>query len=177
MEVHDDVDDENDHIETSVSGGQVYAKSPLQDVPRQAWVLIASYGWYIVAALLVMMVVWSKLKPYYYAWKKKQEKIQDEINFDPVKAEEMQDALLRSRERMQHLHDEKEAEYQRKQAERAAADRDEKIKQWESFKVVTKFKRSKHQGSASSNYSPMGGGGGSGGYRPPRRTVGGGGGG
>ena len=36
---------------------------------------------------------------------------------DPVKAESMQDALLKSRERMQRLHDEREAELQRKQAE------------------------------------------------------------
>ena len=34
-----------------------------------------------MAALLVMAVAWSKLKPYYYAWRKKQEEIQDERNF------------------------------------------------------------------------------------------------
>eukprot|EP00731_Ephydatia_muelleri_P012349 Em0006g1243a len=78
---------------------------------------------------------------------------------------------------MQHLHDEKEAEYQRKQAERAAATEMRRSNSGSPSRSLPNLSVSKHQGSASSNYSPMGGGGGSGGYRPPRRTVGGGGGG
>lgn len=43
--------------------------------------LIAAYGWYMVIALVVVVVGWVKLKPYYFAWRKKQEEIQEERNF------------------------------------------------------------------------------------------------
>ena len=51
-----------------------------------AWALMAAYGWYVVLALVVVMVAWVKLKPYYYAWRKKRERIQEESNFGELYA-------------------------------------------------------------------------------------------
>ncbi len=51
--------------------------------------LLSDYGWYVLFAVIVLGVAWSKLKPHYRQWKKKQEERIDEQNFDPVKAEKL----------------------------------------------------------------------------------------
>lgn len=101
----------------------------------------------------------------------------EEANFDPDKAERMQDAMMKAREKMQKELDEKAQLHQEELETKKMEEMDEKIKQWEEFKVVTKSKTSKPKAKVNSReYFPLGGGGGRG-YRPQRRTLGGGGGG
>jgi len=49
--------------------------------------LVSQYGWHILITVIILVVVWSRVKPYYYQWRKKQEELNDERNFDSVKAE------------------------------------------------------------------------------------------
>ena len=59
-----------------------------------------------------MVIVWANIKPAVQRWLKKREQRQEELNFDPVKAERYQDAMLKSREKMQRELEEKAMEHQ-----------------------------------------------------------------
>ena len=74
--------------------------------------LLTNYGWYILLGLVVMVIVWANIKPAIQRWLKKREQRQEELNFDPVKAERYQDAMLKSREKMQKDLEEKAMEHQ-----------------------------------------------------------------
>lgn len=54
------------------------------------------------------------IKPSILRWLEKREERLEEANFDPVKAEHYQDAMLRSREKMQRELEEKAREHQAK---------------------------------------------------------------
>ena len=74
--------------------------------------LLSNYGWYILLATIILFIVWANVKPSLQRWLKKREERIEEQNFDPVKAERFQDAMLKSRERMQRELDEKAKEHQ-----------------------------------------------------------------
>ncbi|XP_003387558.1 PREDICTED: selenoprotein S-like [Amphimedon queenslandica] len=170
---------ESEPINVKVSsGGQIYNDLGIWDQFLNGWGYISRYGWFILLGLIVLLYVWYKLRPSVQEWQRKQKERQEERNFDPVKAEKYQDAMLQARERMQRKLDEDAAVRAKKIEEREAKKRDEKIEQWETFKVVAKSKtKKKAEKSYDSNYLPLGGGGGrGGGFRPSsRRQVGGGG--
>ncbi|XP_064394010.1 selenoprotein S B-like [Halichondria panicea] len=137
--------------------------------------LLSEYGWYVLLTTVVLALAWSRLKPHYYQWKKKREDWIDEQNFDPNKAETYQDAMLKARARMQRDLNEQARVYQEQKEKKEIEERDERIKQWEEFKVVsTKKSKPKDKGRPTprQDYYPLGGGGAGGGYRPSRRTVG-----
>ena len=56
--------------------------------------------------------MWANIKPSVQKWLKKRGERIEEENFDPVKAEQYQDAMLKSREKMQRELDEKAREHQ-----------------------------------------------------------------
>jgi len=140
--------------------------------------LVPQYGWYILLGLILLMVAWTQLRHHVYAWLQRRNEQVEERNFDPVKAEKYQDGMLLAREKMQRVQDEKAKEYQEKKMEQEDEERDERIRQWETFGVVSKSKkRNPGKGGpgrfpSTREYFPLGGGGGGGGYRPPRRTGG-----
>ena len=45
------------------------------------WVFIEQYGWYILLGIILLIYIWYKLQPKYYAWIKKREKWIDEQNY------------------------------------------------------------------------------------------------
>ncbi|CAI8027691.1 Selenoprotein S [Geodia barretti] len=159
------------------AGGQIYTDTELGQYFYGGRGYLSQYGWYIVLVVVCVGVVWMKLGPAVKGWWAKRKQREEELNFDPVKAEQHEDGLLRARERMQRLQDERAAEHQQKAEERSAEERDEKINQWETFGVVGKSKKTKPSAPPPSrrDYFPMSGHGGGGGYRPARRNVGGGG--
>ena len=59
-----------------------------------------------------MVIVWANIKPTIQRWFEKREKRQEELNFDPVKAERFQDGMLKAREKMQRELEEKAMEHQ-----------------------------------------------------------------
>ena len=59
-----------------------------------------------------MVIVWANIKPTIQRWLEKREKRQEELNFDPVKAEQFQDGMLKAREKMQRELEEKAMEHQ-----------------------------------------------------------------
>lgn len=74
--------------------------------------LVTSYGWFIVLALIVLALVWTSIKPSILRWLRQREERLDEANFDPVKAENYQDAMMKSREKMQRELDNKAQQQQ-----------------------------------------------------------------
>ena len=74
--------------------------------------LISSYGWYILLCGIILIIVWANIKPSVERWLKKREEKQEEMNFDPVKAERYQDGMVKAREKMQRELEEKAAEHE-----------------------------------------------------------------
>ena len=62
--------------------------------------------------VIILAIVWSNIKPSVLRWLKKREEQLEEQNFDPVKAEQFQDAMIRAREKMQRELEEKALEHQ-----------------------------------------------------------------
>ena len=73
---------------------------------------MSNYGWYILLIAIVLFILWANIKPSVQRWLKKREERIEEENFDPVKAEQFQDSMLKSREKMQRELDEKAREHQ-----------------------------------------------------------------
>ena len=74
--------------------------------------LLSNYGWYILLIVIVLFIVWANIKPSVERWLKKRKEREEELNFDPVKAERHQDAMLKAREKMQRELEEKAKEHQ-----------------------------------------------------------------
>ena len=79
--------------------------------------MVSQYGWFVVLGLVVLVYVWTKLKPSYEEWRKKRERLAEEQNIDPVKAERYQDDMMRAREKMQQKLNEDAVKYQIKKEE------------------------------------------------------------
>ena len=73
---------------------------------------MSNYGWYILLIAIVLFILWANIKPSVQRWLKKREERIEEENFDSVKAEQFQDEMLKSREKMQRELDEKAREHQ-----------------------------------------------------------------
>ena len=69
--------------------------------------LLSNYGWFIIIAVIVLALLWTNIKPAITRWLRKREEMWEEANFDPDKAERMQDAMMKAREKMQKELDEK----------------------------------------------------------------------
>ena len=74
--------------------------------------LLSNYGWYILLIVIVLFIIWANIKPSIQRWMKKREERIEEENFDPIKAEQYQDGMLKAREKMQRELDEKAKEHQ-----------------------------------------------------------------
>ena len=74
--------------------------------------LLSNYGWYILLIVIVLFIVWANIKPSVQKWLKKREERIEEQNFDPVKAEQFQDGMMKSREKMQRELEERAREHQ-----------------------------------------------------------------
>jgi hypothetical protein len=136
----------------------------------QAWSVISPYGWYILIVGILLTYVWYHvIGPRLTGWRNKQSQVIHEEDH-LVKAERHDEAMRKSREAMQKRLDNVTMAYSERQQEKETRERDDKIKQWESFKVITKS-RTKHKDNVNGGHYPLSGGGGrQGGYRPPPRS-------
>lgn len=80
----------------------------LLDAYRWGVLLIQNYGWFIVAGVLLLIYLKNKLSPTLSAMKRRKEE-QEYLNIDPETARQRQEAMERSRRRMQEEHDAKAA--------------------------------------------------------------------
>jgi len=74
--------------------------------------ILVSYGWHILLGLTVAALVWTNVKPALLRWWRKRERMMEDANFDPVKAEHFQDGMMRAREKMQQELDRTAQEHQ-----------------------------------------------------------------
>lgn len=74
--------------------------------------LLTSYGWFIVLAVIILALVWTSIKPSILRWLRQREERWEEANIDPVKVEHYQDAMMKSREKLQRELDEKAQQHQ-----------------------------------------------------------------
>lgn len=151
------------------------------------------YGWLIVIGLVILVFLWSKLKPYWKELQNKWERQQEIANFDPIKAASQQERMEDARRRLQEKQDAKAAKFMEDQRLVDEARRREKIEDWDRHQEGKGYrtKRYKSPDSAQSStssqpkkpkkplrksdYNPLSGNGGGFSYRPPRRGAGGGG--
>lgn len=145
---------------------------------------ISSYGWTIVFIFVVANLLWSHFQPKWRQWRARQlQQLQDmEYHRNPDLLIEREEAVARSRQRLQEEHDSLARQYAEKQKEVEEKKRREKIEQWEKLQHGKSGKDKANQsqsGSSSSlrgNYNPLVGSGGGVCYRPSRRGGGAGGG-
>lgn len=153
------------------------------------------YGWFIVFGLVILVFLWSKLKPYWRELQNKWERQQEIANFDPIKAASQQESMEDARRRLQEKQDAKAAKFIEDQKLADEARRREKIEDWDRHQEGKGYRSKRYRSPAEStqssdsqkpkkadkplrksDYSPLSGGGGGGfSYRPPRRGAGGGG--
>ncbi|PFX18734.1 hypothetical protein AWC38_SpisGene16873 [Stylophora pistillata] len=69
------------------------------------------YGWLIVIGLVILVFLWSKLKPYWKELQNKWERQQEIANFDPIKAASQQERMEDARRRLQEKQDAKAAKF------------------------------------------------------------------
>lgn len=152
------------------------------------------YGWLIVIGLVILVFLWSKLKPYWKELQNKWERQQEIANFDPIKAASQQERMEDARRRLQEKQDAKAAKFMEDQRLVDEARRREKIEDWDRHQEGKGYRTKRYkspedsaQSSTSSqpkkpkkplrksDYNPLSGNGGGFSYRPPRRGAGGGG--
>lgn len=152
------------------------------------------YGWLIVIGLVILVFLWSKLKPYWKELQNKWERQQEIANFDPIKAASQQERMEDARRRLQEKQDAKAAKFMEDQRVADEARRREKIEDWDRHQEGKGYRTKRYkcpedsaQSSTSSqpkkpkkplrksDYNPLSGNGGGFSYRPPRRGAGGGG--
>lgn len=152
------------------------------------------YGWLIVIGLVILVFLWSKLKPYWKELQNKWERQQEIANFDPIKAASQQERMEDARRRLQEKQDAKAAKFMEDQRLADEARRREKIEDWDRHQEGKGYRTKRYkcpedsaQSSTSSqpkkpkkplrksDYNPLSGNGGGFSYRPPRRGAGGGG--
>lgn len=152
------------------------------------------YGWLIVIGLVILVFLWSKLKPFWKELQNKWERQQEIANFDPIKAASQQERMEDARRRLQEKQDAKAAKFVEDQKLADETRRREKIEDWDRHQEGKGYRTKRYKspedsvqsGSSSqpkkpkkplrkSDYSPLSGNGGGFSYRPPRRGAGGGG--
>lgn len=156
--------------------------------------LLERYGWLILIGLVILVFLWSKLKPYWKELQNKWERQQEIANFDPIKAARQQESMENARRRLQEKQDAKAAKFMEDQKLADETRRKEKIEDWDRHQEGKGYRTKRYkspedseQSSPSSkpkkpkkplrksDYSPLSGGGSGFSYRPPRRGAGGGG--
>lgn len=157
---------------------------------------LENYGWFIVFGVIILIFLWSKLKPYWRDLQRRWEQKRDIANFDPIQAASQQERMEDVRRRLQEQHDAKAAKFIEDKMVEEENRRKERVEDWDRhqqgkgyrskrFKSPdespqtsdsTKPKKPDKKPLRRSDYNPLSGDGGGFSYRPPRRGAGGGGG-
>ncbi|XP_046337486.2 selenoprotein S-like [Haliotis rufescens] len=155
--------------------------------------LIQSYGWFLLAAVLLLLYLRNKFQA---TWDKMQKSREEESykKYDVGATQSRLEAMERSRQRMQEQLDAQAEEYTEKQRKKEEEKRKQKIEDWdrhlEGKGYRSKYKPNEDGEEASghlpkpkpkkplrqSDYNPLMGGASSGTFRPARRGGAGGGG-
>lgn len=161
---------------------------------------LENYGWFIVFGVIILIFLWSKLKPYWRDLQRRWEQQRDIANFDPIQAASQQERMEDVRRRLQEQHDAKAAKFIEDKMVEEENRRKERIEDWDrhqqgkgyrskrfkspdespqtsdSTKPKKPDKKPDKKPLRRSDYNPLSGDGGGFSYRPPRRGAGGGGG-
>jgi len=149
--------------------------------------VIQSYGWFIVAAILLLIYLKKRFEPTLSAMHRRKED-QQYLNIDPETARKRQEAMEQSRRRMQEEHDAKTALAKEQQKLREEQKRKEKIEDWDKHQrgggYRSKIKSVDEEPSSSQgqpkpkpkttyrsdDYNPLTGTSSGATFRPPRRS-------
>ncbi|XP_076041327.1 selenoprotein S-like [Oratosquilla oratoria] len=158
-----------------------------------SFVALSSYGWYVVTAIFIGVIVWRRVRPLFMKWKKKKEDEQEAAEFhknpDVFISREL--AIEAARQRMQDEYSRAAAAHAVKIKELEEKKQQERLENMEAqmrgegrsrsklstaTSVPSSSSPSKPSGKAKlrPEYNPLMGGGGACGYRPARRSGGGG---
>jgi len=141
--------------------------------------LFSAYGWTILFVAVILNLLWSHLAPKYREWKRKklERKELEEYKKNPDLLLAREEALQKSRQKLQEKHDALAREYEEKKKLEEEKKRQEKIENYERLMQGKSKLKPADNSSLRGEYNPLTGiGGGSSGYRPTRRQPGSGGG-
>lgn len=175
------------------SGGRLENAAPTFLV--DAWYLgvgfLERYGWFIVLGFVILVFLWTKLKPYWRELQNKWERQREIANFDPIKAASQQERMEEARRRLQEKQDVKAAKFIEDKMQSEEDRRRQRVEDWERHQEGKGYRSKRFRSPAEStettnsskpkkplrkpDSSPLSGGGGGFSYRPPRRGAGGGG--
>lgn len=138
---------------------------------------ISFYGWTIVFIFVVANLLWSQFRPKWRQWRARRQQLQLDMEYhrNPDLLIAREEAVARSRQRLQEEHDVLSRQHAEKVKELEEKKRREKIEQWEKVqrvKLTNDTARQSQSGPSSGlrgSYNPLTGSGGGACYRPSRR--------